>query len=201
VVLPRNAVAIADFGAPIAPLGALAVLVVDDDPGDREWLAESLRRAGYSVETAANGGEAIARCEARKFAAVTLDLMLPDMTGRDVLAAIRGGKLNGDVPVIIVTVCDASGAPRGLQYNRALQKPIPEDALVDALRGAGVAPDLTPVHIVDADPVAAGRARDALEPHGYRTRIDANTGAAMRAATHESGTHPAVLVLRRTAES
>ena len=60
-------------------------------------LVDALAKAGYAVEVAATGAEAIARCRERSFDAITLDLLLPDISGLDVLAALRAeGRARAD---------------------------------------------------------------------------------------------------------
>ncbi|HTV19709.1 MAG TPA: ATP-binding protein, partial [Polyangiaceae bacterium] len=68
---------------------AAAVLVIEDDARDRALLIQTLTRAGYGVEAVATGRQAIVSCNERVFDAITLDLLLPDMTGLDVLHRIR----------------------------------------------------------------------------------------------------------------
>jgi DNA-binding response OmpR family regulator len=76
------------------------ILLVDDEPRIREVVANYLRRDGYRVETASDG--AIARRCLTDFKPdlVVLDLMLPAVSGFDVLSEIRR---NGDLPVILLT--------------------------------------------------------------------------------------------------
>lgn len=76
------------------------ILLVDDEPRIREVVANYLRRDGYLVQTAVDG--ATARRELAEFAPdlVVLDLMLPSVSGFEVLAEIRR---NGDLPVIVLT--------------------------------------------------------------------------------------------------
>ena len=69
--------------------GAPSILVVEDDPRDREWLVRTLAEAEYVVESAATGAEALAKGRARRYDALLLDLLLPDMVGWDVLREIR----------------------------------------------------------------------------------------------------------------
>src|SRR5262249_38420539 len=95
---------------PAASPGAPTLLVIEDDAEDRAWLLGVLSGAGYAVETAANGNEAVTRCRERTFDAITLDLLLPDMNSRDVLRAIRTGGANEDVPVIVLTLVAEPGA-------------------------------------------------------------------------------------------
>lgn len=66
-------------------------LVVEDQTTFRELLAELLSAAGFAVEEAALGSEAVAQLESASFALVLLDLMLPDMHGFDLLARLTGG--------------------------------------------------------------------------------------------------------------
>ncbi len=60
------------------------ILVVDDEPTIRLTLEAILKRHGYSVTTAENGTEALARLSADSFDLLLLDLMLPDMSGDDI---------------------------------------------------------------------------------------------------------------------
>ncbi|QKV92033.1 response regulator transcription factor [Streptomyces sp. NA02950] len=76
------------------------VLVVDDDPTVAEVVAGYLDRAGYDVDRAADGPEALARAAARWPDLVVLDLMLPGMDGLQVCRTLRD---QGPVPVIMLT--------------------------------------------------------------------------------------------------
>ncbi|CAL9403439.1 response regulator transcription factor [Streptomyces sp. Tu 3180] len=84
---------------PHAQAGA-RVLVVDDDPTVAEIVAGYLDRAGYLVDRAGDGPEALARATAHRPDLVVLDLMLPGMDGLEVCRRLRG---HGPVPVIMLT--------------------------------------------------------------------------------------------------
>jgi two-component system sensor histidine kinase TorS len=80
------------------------VFVVEDSPNDRAWLV-------------ATGQEAVARCRAQRFDAMTLDLLLPDMSGRQLLEALRREGANRDTPVIVVTVIAERGVAAGFSIH------------------------------------------------------------------------------------
>jgi len=122
---------------------APTVLVVEDDPQDRAWLVRELAGAGYGVETAATGGEALERCRRRTFDAVTLDLLLPDVAGFDLLHAIHATGPNREVPVIVVTVV-AESVAAGFPVQDALTKPVRREQLLASLARAGVVPGSAP---------------------------------------------------------
>src|SRR5262249_1808681 len=65
------------------------ILVVDDDPGMCQSLADVLALRGYAVEMATRGGAALAVGAARPRGAASVDLKLPDMSGLDLLAGIK----------------------------------------------------------------------------------------------------------------
>jgi DNA-binding response OmpR family regulator len=79
-------------------------LVVDDDSHDRAWLIDTLDKGGYAVEAAATGTDALRMLERRRYDAITLDLMLPDMSGWDILRRIREGATNRNSPVVVVSM-------------------------------------------------------------------------------------------------
>ncbi|MET7291168.1 response regulator transcription factor [Streptomyces griseoloalbus] len=84
---------------PHAETGA-RVLVVDDDPTVAEIVTGYLDRAGYVVDRAGDGPDALARAAANWPDLVVLDLMLPGMDGLEVCRRMRG---HGPVPVIMLT--------------------------------------------------------------------------------------------------
>src|SRR6476646_8306246 len=79
------------------------ILVVDDEPDITALVAYHLARAGYRVSTAANGTEALKLARTERPDLVILDLMLPGVSGYDVLAELRRLDETRDVGVILLT--------------------------------------------------------------------------------------------------
>jgi len=78
------------------------ILVVDDDAGVREVLANLLRRSGYQVSCANNGEAAWEALCANSFDALITDHAMPRLTGLDLLRRVRAGTLNA-LPVILMS--------------------------------------------------------------------------------------------------
>ena len=66
-----------------------SILIVDDDPGIRNMLSTVLNNEGFSVETAANGKQAIKTCERTPFDVALIDIELPDMKGTELLTKLK----------------------------------------------------------------------------------------------------------------
>jgi CheY-like chemotaxis protein len=113
------------------------ILVVDDNDALRENLAEALEIEGYPVVVAADGPTAFQRlAEDPPPSVVLLDLMLPGMSGREVLAKIREQPRLDHVKVVITT--GASGAAvRTSPADGFLMKPFGVADLLAALRKVG----------------------------------------------------------------
>jgi CheY-like chemotaxis protein len=79
------------------------VLVVDDDPNIRRMMVAALKRDGYTFAEAANGREALDSMRADKPDVVVLDLMMPVMSGWDVLQEREHDATLRQIPVIIVS--------------------------------------------------------------------------------------------------
>jgi CheY-like chemotaxis protein/HPt (histidine-containing phosphotransfer) domain-containing protein len=98
---------------PLVPsAGTLGILVVDDDDLNRSMISIMLTQQGYPADFATNGAEALAAVQRRKYDLIFMDLMLPDMNGRDVARRIReweDGRFR--VPIVALTAYDLPGQP------------------------------------------------------------------------------------------
>ena len=79
------------------------VLVVDDDPAIRKLIVAALRRDGYEFAEASNGREALDAMRGSRPDVVVLDLMMPILSGWDVLQEREQDKALKDIPIIIVS--------------------------------------------------------------------------------------------------
>lgn len=87
----------------IAPVNTERVLVVDDEPDIVALVAYHLAKSGYRVSTASNGQDALGLARQERPALVVLDLMLPGLSGFDVLEQLRGDDSTRDVAVLMLT--------------------------------------------------------------------------------------------------
>ncbi len=81
-------------------MGAMRVLVVEDDPKTTQWLRLYLEREGLEVSTVADGREALALVDRDPPDLLLVDVMLPGMNGFELCAAIRAGS---KVPIMLIT--------------------------------------------------------------------------------------------------
>jgi DNA-binding response OmpR family regulator len=107
------------------------VLVVDDEPGVGKILSIKLRLSGFDVETTTSGAEAIELARTRPPDIMLLDILMPDITGMDVLDKVRSFSR---VPIIVFT-----GRPEIMQFalklgaNDFIAKPFEPDLLVEKI--------------------------------------------------------------------
>jgi PAS domain S-box-containing protein len=165
-----------DMVHPPVPEGAPRILVIEDDRRDQEFLAQALRRAGFHAEVVASGEQAIARTREVAFAAITLDLILPDLPGLAVLADIRAHGLNRDVPVVLITMVTEELSVAGFSVADVLVKPVAPHVVLEALGRAGVpvaarhgrgGGEVPAVLVVDDDAQALQMMDAALAGSGY----------------------------------
>jgi PAS domain S-box-containing protein len=88
------------------------ILVVEDDAATREFIAELLSKHGYVVTTAADGFEARAQVAASLPELVILDLIMPNLSGFQLLAEWRGDSRTADLPVFVLTSKDLTPAEK-----------------------------------------------------------------------------------------
>ncbi|HEY2516835.1 MAG TPA: response regulator [Polyangiaceae bacterium] len=100
------------------------VLVVDDDVEIRETLSALLQHEGYDVSRAENGVQALEQLRRFHPDVVLLDLMMPVMSGWEVLDALQESGEIDQVPIIVVSAMGAPGA------RACLRKPVDLDELL-----------------------------------------------------------------------
>ncbi len=82
------------------------ILVVDDQESNRDLLSRRLSRDGHEVITAAHGEEALRLIEEEPFDLILLDLLMPGITGYDVLGRLKSDPRHRDIPVIMISALD-----------------------------------------------------------------------------------------------
>jgi DNA-binding response OmpR family regulator len=109
------------------------VLVVDDEPDLRDLVALTLADAGFDVDVARNGRDALDHIAQRKPDIMLLDMMMPIMDGRALCKTLRA---LGDLPrVVVMTAADhVAQAARDVGAVGWLAKPFDIDELVIAIR-------------------------------------------------------------------
>jgi len=167
------------------------ILVVDDDATVRELVERHLKRAGFAVVTALGGQEGLRLVRELRPAAVTLDIMMPDLDGWTVLAAMKGDPALANIPVVLMSIVDRKNRGYALGAADYLVKPVDRAKLVETLTnicGAAAGKTL----LVDDDEVVRRSVRQALEPIGWKVIEAANGQIAVEALT---SARPDVIIL------
>jgi DNA-binding response OmpR family regulator len=113
-----------------------AVLITDDDPGLRGLLATVTLQTGCTVDTAANGFEAIEKLRTRSYDLLLLDLMMPMMSGYDVVEQMKSMETRPAVIVVTAIHDDDATVNRldGRVVTSILRKPFDVNAASDFIR-------------------------------------------------------------------
>jgi signal transduction histidine kinase/DNA-binding response OmpR family regulator len=112
------------------------VLVMDDEPETARLIAERLEPFGVSCEIVHDGATALERLRTEDFDAMTLDVLMPGVSGFEVLRELRADPRLADLPVVVVSVFSGREALSG---EWVISKPIDAEELADALGSAVMA--------------------------------------------------------------
>jgi signal transduction histidine kinase/CheY-like chemotaxis protein/putative methionine-R-sulfoxide reductase with GAF domain len=151
------------------------VLVIDDDMTARELIADYLRQAGFFVITAAGGREGLKRAKEYHPIAITLDVIMQDIDGWTVLAALRGDPQLADIPVVMASIVDEQRHGMALGAVGYLTKPIDREKLVRLIAKYRAPSGPTRVLVVEDDATQRERIRGWLEPQDWLL-VEADNG-------------------------
>ena len=112
------------------------ILVVDDEPTIREVISEALREAGYVVDSAANGADALREMRRQRPRAIVLDLMMPILDASGFHELMRLNPRYADIPIVVVTAAYAAAeSAERIGASAYLTKPFELDELVATVAG------------------------------------------------------------------
>jgi len=154
------------------------ILIVDDDDSIRSLLQQELSDAGYLIEQASNGREALDCVRKHRPDLIILDVMMPEMNGFDVAAILKNDPQTMDIPIIVLSIVQDKARGFRIGVDRYLTKPIDTVQLfaeVGSLLEQGKSKKK--VMVVDEDGAAVNALSAVLEARGYH--VVESTGAGL----------------------
>lgn len=139
------------------------ILVVDDEPDVRNFLAACIEDAGFQVETAVDGVDALEKVRQNPPDLMTLDMVMPRKSGLQVIKELRADDNFKNLPIIVITahardefgsedIKNFNAFASGLRPRHTMEKPVTPEKLVDAIcKMLEVAPAETQAGSDDSD--------------------------------------------------
>jgi len=191
--LPRKQ-APTETPAPVVEQGsAPLVLCVDDDPPTLDLLGRLLNREGLRVARASTATDALDLARIHKPRVITLDVMMPEIDGWDMLSRLRADPDLHDIPVVMVSMVDQDrGGALALGASDYLTKPVDGPTLMRTLSRYLTDASGT-VLVVDDEAQVRDLLRRQLEGDGWTVHAAAHSGEALQLL--DEGLRPDVVTL------
>ncbi|MBW2544705.1 MAG: response regulator [Deltaproteobacteria bacterium] len=147
------------------------VLVVEDDSQASDLISHYLSEADYAVAHAFNGEQAIQMARELRPYAITLDILLPEKDGWEVLAELKSLPETKDIPVVVVSITEDRQLGLNLGAIEYFVKPVNKEQLIEAVRSvvtktAREPKDMT-VLVIDDEPQTVELLTDMLQAEGF----------------------------------
>ncbi|HVS31237.1 MAG TPA: response regulator [Thermoanaerobaculia bacterium] len=180
------------FESESLPPPRTCVLVVDDDPLQRDLMQRYLRKEGFTVRTASNGAQGLRLARQLLPAAITLDVMMPDMDGWTVLSTLKADPALRDTPVIMLTMVDDPERGFTLGASQYATKPVNRRRLSEILKKYTCMQPPCPVLVIDDDAASRALTRTMLEKEGWAVSEAEDGAAALKSMERD---RPALIFL------
>jgi len=183
-----------DVSGDAEPLPAIrtAVLVIDDDPLQRDLMQRYLRKEGFTVCTASGGAQGLRLARQLLPAAITLDVMMPDIDGWSVLEALKADSMLCDIPVIMLTMVDDPDRGFTLGASEYATKPVNRRHLSRILKKYTCLNPPCPVLVIDDEESSRLLTRAILEKEG---RVVSEAGNGIEALQIMERERPSLIFL------
>ncbi|TAL18413.1 response regulator [bacterium] len=168
------------------------VLVIDDEESERRSLKSYLESAGYRVVTASSGRKAIEAARREKPSAISLDVIMPDMDGWEVISRLKASPETAAIPVMVVSVSDDRDTGEALGVSGYALKPVDKAYYVSEisrLAGESAKPPAGRkgpkesrglIFAVEDNSIATLQIRSALEEAGFGVETASGGAEALR---------------------
>jgi PAS domain S-box-containing protein len=171
------------FPSPLSFAPSKLILVVEDEPDIAELIRYHLEGNGYRVTTAPRGEEALAKAHQEKPDLITLDILLPDMDGFEVLQRLKSDEETADIPVVILSIVPDREDGFRLGAVDYVIKPVDEGRLLSAVGAILHKEDL--ILVVDDDRDTTRLVQEVLGRAGFTIRTANNGFEALAVARQE----------------
>ncbi|MFH1353235.1 MAG: response regulator [bacterium] len=160
---------------------AKKILVIDDEFAIAQLIKLYLEDKGYSVDTALSGTEGVKKAKEQKPDIITLDIMMPEMNGFQVMEVLKKDTDTSKIPVILISVVGGPQKERGFHLGAVdfVSKPIDEDNLFSSIRKVEEGLTRTEktkgeILIIDDETDTANLIKLYLEDKGFKTIVALN---------------------------
>jgi len=168
------------------------ILAIDDNIEALDLIQRSLSRDGYRVVTCSSGEAGLSLARTVQPDVITLDVMMPQMNGWQVLAALKADATLAEIPVVLLSVVENKEIGLALGATDCLTKPIDWNRLDTLLERLTESDTPAPILVVEDDTASSELVRRLLERDGWTVDVAANGEDAMRQIRNR---RPALVVL------
>ncbi len=141
------------------------ILVVDDDINIAYKIASDLKDYGYEVITAHTGKEALELAKSNDLLAITLDIIMPEMDGWEVLQRLKSQTATQNIPVLIISVSNDRDTGYALGAVGYINKPVQKESLIKEIRN--LHQKARKILLVDDNPIELKMMQDMLIKEGF----------------------------------
>jgi CheY-like chemotaxis protein len=150
------------------------ILVIDDDDNAQDMMKKFLEKQDYAILQAKNGEDGLKLAAEHKPDLITLDVMMPEMDGWEVLAALQSNDGTKNIPVIMLTLADEPDIGYSLGATDYLTKPVDWERLSGILKKHEIESGTQSILIVEDDETTRDMLRKSLENNDYKVRTAFN---------------------------